>query len=828
MKNSLELKIPLKIFSVSHKGTYLQPIGWMHITAFPLFLLFLTITILWLSIRFVQPELNLTAGSVPMQHSLHRFYGVETNGKESFHWSGAHAAFVLDGFWDRQVILDLRMTSPRPPSARPARTALESGQWESGDLWKSGDFIVDGAWRKYQVLVPVVADTSQQVNLEVVRFYPDTHDKRTLGVALSHIRVHVPIQTERLFITPYTLLAIPAPPLLYLFLYWSAQRLWGTSYYRKTSAMAIALLIALIAIVPATYATLFPLKGDVLLLLLWLSIGVTGGFLALPTLVHWLQILLRWVQAGTAPVVLPWTRTDYVLALGFGSLALLVRMIVLPTMLWQLIGDDYAVGAFAVNILDGYHQLYYDETGTLASYLLAPIVAVAGASFETLVALPILLTTILTIALYGIGRDLFGRWGGIAAAVWIIMPTAYAMHWTFKLQPSYLEAVTTATLALWGTIRLVYRPLKPNMQIVLMGAIATLSMLALWSGLVTISLVFTCFIVLLVNWKQAIRLPITGYVLALAIGLSLFFILILPAHTHDHHDPIRIRLSMHRLSHFITELAPHFLGIKRLRGLGPVSFPVGLTIVGLTGLATIVAMYQTLYRRSHAALFVLVLGISAFGATLGSTFYEAKRYYLPLYIAIPLLFAILTRSATQIRYGKIIWAPLCIVMLLATNTLSSIGGVDLSTKYARLEPTLTKVLLQDNVRFVYTSYPTAMGILFESGGNIIPSTHIGPQHTSFDPRNEQRVLEGENKDTAFVFLRDGMATEEFETYLNQRDIHCKRTMVAEHYIIYNTCTPFPNIWLLRQILPHGPDPAERQRITAEEVRTWEREHGIQD
>ncbi len=122
-------------------------------------------------------------------------------------------------------------------------------------------------------------------------------------------------------------------------------------------------------------------------------------------------------------------------------------------MVWQLNADDYLTGVYALNILQGRPSLYYgSHTGTLASYLLAPILAVAGASVPTLLALPITLTIVLTVTLYGLGRDLFGRWGGIAAAAWMAVPSATAMYWTMTPEPGYLEMLTFAALALWATV----------------------------------------------------------------------------------------------------------------------------------------------------------------------------------------------------------------------------------------------------------------------------------------------------------------------------------------------------------------------------------------
>lgn len=773
--------------------------GWQQYVL-PLFVLVSTTMALLVSIQFFPSHLAFNVEEPQAKHVLSKFYPVESYEQNNYRWSGEYASLMVDGFWARPIMLNLRMSSPRPPTAPQADMHLET-------TWKSGDFVVDHVWRHYNILVPV-EHKSQEIHLKVDRFTPPGRDSRSIGIALSSLKVTVPTTAPWRFPSiVQILLAIPLPLLTYAMAYWLVNKRLPTKTTKTTFVgIVIALCLAAIAGFLSINAIVFPLHYGYLLPLLWFflifiaSIVVfisTIGLLQLPHRIAWLS---QWMNHFSLPRIAPWTRTDYALVSGMASIALLLRILLLPNVVKMLNGDDYLVGIFALNILNGEYPLYYGETGTLASYLITPVLLVKGASLPTLLWLPLMLSVILTVAIYGIGRDLFGRWGGIAAASWIMVPPAFTMLWTCKLQPGYIEAVTIATLALWATIRLCFGNHTNRTTIMLMGSIGLATALALWSNLVVLSLLGTCGIIVLVAWKKLVSLPRMGYALLMSTGGLLFTILVLPAHIRPDHGSVKVGISIQKLQLFADKTIPELLGITRY-GRADIASPLAFLILGVVSLALLSTIYQALFKRNLSAIIVLILIGAAIGAALLSNYHRSTRYFFPLAaVAMPLLMASMASSLRSIRYSNL-WVPLFVVSFLLSNSISSFGNIDVTERYQpRVEAVIADVLLEHNVRYVYTSYWIGMGIMFESGNTIISSSRVGPNRESYDPRNEERVLAANGKDTAFVFRKNGVATPAFEEYLHAHHIDCEEIPVSS-YVIYNTCTPFPDVPALIDYLP---------------------------
>ncbi|MCU0490762.1 MAG: glycosyltransferase family 39 protein, partial [Chloroflexaceae bacterium] len=176
------------------------------------------------------------------------------------------------------------------------------------------------------------------------------------------------------------------------------------------------------------------------------------------------------------------------------------------TRFWN--SDDYLTGVFALNILHGDTPLYYDgRTGTVSAYLAAPLLALFGTSSETLALVPLLLSALLTLALYGLGRDLFGVWGGLAAAAWWAVPSHPVLFWSLKPQPGYLEMLAFGTLMLWGGVRLLWGDGTTIQKLLLATLTGIAAALALWSNLLALSFVLAGGIFGLLAWQRLLRLP---------------------------------------------------------------------------------------------------------------------------------------------------------------------------------------------------------------------------------------------------------------------------------------------------------------------------------
>lgn len=128
--------------------------------------------------------LYFNAADSAAERYLVRFSAAESNEREQYRWSERGAAVRLFGLTRRPLIIDLRMTSPRPLDAAPAETRLALGSW------RSNPFMVEGDWRRYRVLIPP-RPGAPDLRLEMRTFRPEKeNDKRHLGAAFSRVAVH--------------------------------------------------------------------------------------------------------------------------------------------------------------------------------------------------------------------------------------------------------------------------------------------------------------------------------------------------------------------------------------------------------------------------------------------------------------------------------------------------------------------------------------------------------------------------------------------------------------------------------------------------------------
>jgi hypothetical protein len=787
--------------------------GWLKYVL-PLLLFICTTAALMGGIQFAQPELHLSAEDSQASPYLYldNFFDPETSTYGTYRWSGTNPSLTLEDFAGQPVLLTLRLSSPRPPGADVAKTRLESGGW------KSGDFVVSESWRTYHILVPVSEERISKVWIDVLRFEPGNGDHRSMGIAVSNLDIALASTAtwhSQAVLQPPFLLALVLPMLMYLV----ARPLIEQAYtWSRIAQLAPPAALALVL----AAATLVLLVLVVVLDPLSLTLAVSGlsviwvvllVALKLPYFIHpertaKLRTLgtrmarMPSFLSGTAIQARAWTRTDYALAAGLAGTTLLLRLLKLPHAVRHMNADDYLVGVFAFNILKGNFRIYYGETGTLSSYLIAPLLAITGASTLALFILPITCTIVLVIALYGLGNDLGGRWGGVVAASCMVLPSAMTMFWSLKLQPGYIDAITCATLALWGTVHLLYRDtMSKTTQTWLMTGIAVAATLALWTNLVVISILFTCTVAALIAWRRVLALPRMGYLLALATGLGLLIVLVLPAHLHTDHKSVEIALSSRKLPVLGEKIVPALLGLSRPAGIDDVGQPLRLALATLVTVALLVTIYQTLFRHSQAALLVLIFALAAFGVPILSNFYTTVRYFFPFsMVALPLLLAILVGTIQQSRYRKA-GAPLLLATIVLLHGGSSFGGAPLRLEYApRPEAVLAQSLQAQGIRYIHTSYWVGMGVMFESGGAITASSAVGPSRESYDRSNESRVLAAGGTDTAFVFRHDSGSAKAFEEYTISHNMHCQHT-TAHAYSIYYACTPFPDIEKLGAYLP---------------------------
>ena len=124
--------------------------------------------------------LTLRAADPQAATYLSEFRDVEQNATDVFRWSLRRGALQLHGFGGQPLILDARLTAPRPGDADPARLTLERS-----DAAPLPAFRIGGDWRRYQVLLPA---GGERVRLRIPT-YDAEQSGRGLGVALTELRV---------------------------------------------------------------------------------------------------------------------------------------------------------------------------------------------------------------------------------------------------------------------------------------------------------------------------------------------------------------------------------------------------------------------------------------------------------------------------------------------------------------------------------------------------------------------------------------------------------------------------------------------------------------
>lgn len=114
-----------------------------------------------------------------------RFRELEENKTTTYRWTYSDAAILLPGYERLPLLIDLRLTSPRPADEPPADVGLARGRWLMPRVPVQGD------WRHYSFLVPA-HDYQPEVDILSTPFRPNERDKRSLGVAVSRVGLSVP------------------------------------------------------------------------------------------------------------------------------------------------------------------------------------------------------------------------------------------------------------------------------------------------------------------------------------------------------------------------------------------------------------------------------------------------------------------------------------------------------------------------------------------------------------------------------------------------------------------------------------------------------------
>lgn len=526
----------------------------------------------------------------------------------------------------------------------------------------------------------------------------------------------------------------------------------------------------------------------------WVAAAVVGGVLVLRRVSH--GVTYRELRLHH------WERADYLAAVGLAVAAVGLRVVLAPHVIPLLNGDDYLTGTFAANIVRrGWHALYYGHhTGAISAYLVAPAMAVGGIGHNALLVLPFALTSVLIVAIYGLGCDLAGRWAGVAAALWIVLPGATALWWSMKPQPGYLEAVAAGTLMLWGTVRLLWGEAAETKAIWLMAGVALAATLAVWAGLVIASAVLVCGLLAVIRWRRLLALPLAGYAVALGIGLLLLVPTGIYIVERPGDNPLWWVVGRdtqglppgEALRGLWTRTLPLALGIERPWPLEPVEPAVGLVIALLAAGGVLVALTASI-GVSRAALVPVSLATAVallFCFSSFNTLHSDVRYILPLYIALP-LFAGLFVANVRRQFG-VPAAALLMALVIGANSWSGLGMRQLMPHFEREEARLASDLAERQIAYVHTSYWIGQVLMVESGGEILASAMLGPNRESYDRRVENAVLAANPAQVALLTRKGDMFDEPLQQALREQQVRCE-IWQSESFTVYSSCTPFPSL-----------------------------------
>lgn len=245
-----------------------------------------------IGLAFAPGGLAFDAASPAAERHLVNFSAAEANEREQYRWSERGAALRLFGLTRRALIVDLRMTSPRPPDAAPAETRFALGSW------RSNAFFIEGDWRRYQVLLPP-RPGAPDLRLDMRTFRPvKDSDKRDLGAAATRVAIapadgrSPPIGAIATLGAIRTLALLLAPVALF-----AALRRSGSHGAPWIAVAGAAFLTALAAAHPVDAVALLP---DLWLIPLCAAIGAAIFYGAQPHLTPVLTCMQRALASDAA------------------------------------------------------------------------------------------------------------------------------------------------------------------------------------------------------------------------------------------------------------------------------------------------------------------------------------------------------------------------------------------------------------------------------------------------------------------------------------------------------------------------------------------------
>lgn len=417
--------------------------------------------------------------------------------------------------------------------------------------------------------------------------------------------------------------------------------------------------------------------------------------------------------------------------------------------------DEAYTGLQAAEIARGHHVVVIGGaayTGTIDTYLLAPIVGIFGQHVLTLKVMSPILWAIAALLVIGAARRIVpDRWALLAGASIWLAPGALAILST-RGYVAYALGFALVVGMFWSALVIVEQPVPVARSAAVFGALAGL---AFYTHPMFVAVVgpVAAVVALRHRWSgRTFWLP-AG---AAALLVNLPFLLWNAKNSWPSLDqPPQGVASTYggRLRGFFVGLLPRDLGVRRMDGAWTFGRPLGAAVVlAVLGLAIAGAVLQMRVDRWRGALLMapLVLAWPLMAGLENLAFVDDGRYGI---IVFPVLVLCMVAgvAALSTRMPRVPWTAFAAAWLLvcAVPFLHKEAGTDLGDPNVQARA-LVQAIEDAGFDRVAGNYFAVLPIEVESGGRIRTAI-AGNPYTVRLPHSQQLVDATPPSDLAYVF-----------------------------------------------------------------------------
>jgi len=512
-------------------------------------------------------------------------------------------------------------------------------------------------------------------------------------------------------------------------------------------------------------------------------------------------------------------RPGPVLAVLLGVAALLrAGYLVTPIM----DSDQATFGLQARHVLAGEFPVFswgYAYVGTLQSFLAALAFAVFGASRLVLNVVPLVLSLLFVVVVYRLGREAAGATvGTVAAGLVAVAPPYLAIHGAWA-RHGYVDTMLLGTLVLLVAVRLARPGLAEPEEVRLFAVLGLVGGLAWWTNFLSLFYLGPAALFLIwTDWRCVLR---RGPWVALGLfllGSAPFWAFNL-AHAFwsftlfTGGEPGR---APGQLARVVIEGMPAILGARPSQSRADfVPVLSEALVVVYAGAFVWLAWRQMGRARRPGLALLLIFFVNAALLVAVSRFAESitaegtKRYLLPLYSALPVLYAVFVTDvgarAPRLAAGLLI-LPLALHVYGNVVSYAFVNGDLVPYRLARAhDEALFRFLRARGLTRVYApDYWQAPRLTFDAGESIVFAQPLGDRRPAYT-----ELVDGATR-IAYVFAAGGAG--DFVTFLRAIGATYARSEVGA-YEVFHDFRPPAGVDTLRSL------PGRDWRGTASATRT---------